>query len=643
MMNRLKPIARSLRLRFLELPLATRLIATRSLQHSLNQVTRSSFSASSTAAPTVSSLSYHHSCNFRFPSIHHRFFFSSKPSSILELVSANDWSQGLELELDKCSPSLTHETVLYILRRLDKNPQKASCFFSWVSEKQWFIPSSSVYSLIVRILANKETMKQFWVTLRMMKEKGFFLDEETYVTISMRFKKEKMDSDCVALNHFYHRMLEENAMQGLVKKVVGVVSASKWGDEVANGLEKLNIQLSDNFVIRVLKELRTQPSKAFEFFHWAGKQFGFEHNTITYNAIARVLARTDSVEEFWNILEEMKSVGHELDIDTYVKISRQFRKSRMVENSVKLYELMMDSSYKPSVQDCVILLKSISECDFPDLNLVFRVAKKYESTGHTLSKAIYDSIHRSLTSLGKFSEAEKIVHTMRNAGYEPDNITYSQLVFGLCKTRRLEEACKVLDEMESCGCIPDIKTWTILIKGHCDAKEVDKALLCFSKMVKKGCDVDADLLDFLVDGFLGQERVEGAYKLLVEVVSTYRISPWQATYKNLIERLLGVGKLENAFDLLRLMKTHNYPPYTEPFVSYISKFGTVEDAAEFLKALSMKKYPSVASYLHVFESFFREGRLYEAKDLLYKCPHHIRQDSKIAELFSSNKSHAATN
>ncbi|MED6218184.1 hypothetical protein PIB30_024509 [Stylosanthes scabra] len=643
MMNRLKPIARSLHLRFLDSPLATRLAPTCSLQLALNQVTRSSLSTTTTTAPTLSSLSYHGSCNFSFPWTHHRFFFSSKPSSVLELVSANDWSQGLELELEKCSPTLTHETVLYVLRRLDKNPQKASCFFTWVSEKPWFVPSSLVYSLIVRILANKDTMKQFWVTLRVMKEKGFYLDEETCMTISMYFKKEKMESDRVALNHFYHRMLEENAMQGVAKKVVGIVSASEWGDEVVNGLENLEIQLSDNFVIRVLKELRTQPSKAFEFFHWAGKQSGFEHNTITYNAIARVLARTDSIGEFWSILEEMKSVGHEVDIDTYVKISRQFRKSRMMEDSVKLYELMMDSSYKPSDQDCVILLKSISECDLPDLNLVYRVAKKYESTGHTLSKAIYDSIHRSLTSSGKFNEAEKIVQTMRNAGYEPDNITYSQLVFGLCKARRLEEACNVLEEMESSGCIPDIKTWTILIKGHCDAKEIDKALLYFAKMAEKGCDADADLLDVLVDGFLGQNRVDGAYKLLVEVVSTCRISPWQATFKNLIERLLGVGKLEEAFDLLRLMKTHNYPPYPEPFVSHISKFGTVEDAAELLKALSMKKYPSVAAYLNVFESFFREGRLYEAKDLLYKCPHHIRQDSKITELFSSNKSHAAAN
>ncbi|KAK7330545.1 hypothetical protein VNO77_24740 [Canavalia gladiata] len=622
-MNRVKAIAASLRL--LDSLLATRVLVTR------NQVTHFSLHS---PLPLLD-----RSHDFCFPNTLRKLYFSSKPNSIVELVLTNDWSHGLERELENRCPSMTHETVLYVLKRLDKSPEKASCFFNWVVQKEWFRGSSSVFSLIVRVLATKETMKQFWVALRMMKEKGFYLDEETYMTISTGFKKGKMNSDSVALTHFYERMLQENAMQSVVSKVVDIISGSEWGHEVTNKLEKLKIQLSDNFVMRVLKELRFRPLKAYSFFHWAGKQSGYEHNTVTYNAVARVLARTDSIEEFWNIIEEMKNVGHELDIDTYIKISRQLQKLKMMEDAVKLYELMMDGPYKPSVQDCSILLRRISASDKPNLDLVYRVAKKYESTGHTLSKAIYDGIHRSLTGSGKLDEAENIVKIMRNAGHEPDNITYSQVVFGLCKMRRFEEACKVLEEMESCGCIPDIKTWTILIQGLCDANEVDKALLCFSKMIEKGCDADADLLDVLVDGFLSQKKIEGAYNLVIEISSKFRMSPWQATYKKLIEKLLEVMKFEEALELLRLMKSHNYPPYHQPFVPYISKFGSVEDAAEFLKALSVKSYPSNTVYVQIFESLFGEGRLSEAKDLLYKCPHHIRKHDKICELFGSSESH----
>ncbi|KAK7347071.1 hypothetical protein VNO80_21598 [Phaseolus coccineus] len=620
-MNRVKAVAASLRV--LESSLTTRVLVTR------NQVTRFSLH---NPLPRLDSPHF-----LQFPITHRSLHFSTNPSSIVELVSTNDWSQALELNLENSCPSMTHETVIYVIKRLDKKPEKASCFFNWVIKKDWFRPSSSVFSLIVRILATKDTMKQFWITLRMMKDQGFYLNEETYLTIYVRFKREKMNSDSVALTHFYNRMLEENAMQSVVTKVVGIISLSEWGEEVMGEVAKLKIQLSDNFVIRVLKDLRNTPLKSYKFFHWVGTQPGYEHNTVTYNAVASVLARNDSIQEFWSVIEELKSVGHELDIDTYIKISRQLQKNRMMEDAVKLYEHMMDGSYKPLVQDCSLLLKSISASDKPNLDLVFRVARKYESTGHTLSKAIYDGIHRSLTGAGKFDEAENIVRTMRNAGHEPDNITYSQVVYGLCKMRRFEEACKVLEEMESCGCIPDIKTWTILIQGHCDANELEKALLCFSKMIEKDCNPDADLLDVLVDGFFSQKRIEGAYEVVIEISRKCRISPWQATYKKLIEKLLEVMKFEEALELLRLMKTHNYPPYHLPFVPYISKFGSVEDAEAFLKALSAKSYPSHVVYVQVFESLFQEGRLSEAKDLLYKTPHHIRTHSKISKLFGSSE------
>ncbi|XP_057419992.1 pentatricopeptide repeat-containing protein At3g48250, chloroplastic-like [Lotus japonicus] len=621
-MNRaVKAIAVASSLRFLHSSLATRVLTTR------NQVTHSSL-----YTPLLHLGRTH---DLRFPYTHHRIYFSSKPTSILELVLTNDWSQGVEHELEKCCPSLSHETVLYVLKRLDENPEKALSFFNWVSEKEWFRPSSSVFSLIVTILANKETIKQFWVTLKMMKTKGFYLDGETYKPILAGFKKAEMWKDSNGLKKFYDRMLRENGMQRVVTKVVRIISGSEWGDEVKKKLAKLKIQLSDNLVGLVLKELRICPLKAYKFFHWVGEQSGYEHSTVTYNEVARVLARPGSIEEFWSVIEEMKSLGHDLDIYMYVKISRKLENVKMLEDAVKLYELMVDGSYQPSAQDCSILLNSISESDSPNLDLVVRVGEKYESTGNTLSKGIYDGIHRSLTAAGRFDEAENFVKIMRNAGYEPDNVIYSQVVIGLCKMRRLEEAYKVLEEMESCGCIPDSNTWSVLIQGHCAANEVDKALVFLRDMVKKGCVPDAAAIGVLVDCFVCQKKIGDAYKLLVEMVSYHDTSPWHCTYRKLIENLLGIKKFDEALDLVCLMRKHKHPPFIQPVVQYISKFGTVEDAAKFLKAWSKESCMSHSAYLHVFRSLIGEDRLSEAKDLLSKCRSRIRRRKEICDLFAS--------
>ncbi|CAI9304177.1 unnamed protein product [Lactuca saligna] len=175
------------------------------------------------------------------------------------------------------------------------------------------------------------------------------------------------------------------------------------------------------------------------------------------------------------------------------------------------YKHMMDSPYKPSIQHCSVLLKTIAGNISPNLDLVFRVVNKFEATGNSLSKSVYDGIYRSLTSVGQFDEAKKMMIAMKDAGYEPNNITYSQLIFGICKARRLEDAAKVLDEMQANGCNPDIKTWMILIKGHCLANEVDKALIIFANMIEKGCKADADLLDVLVHGLLSQNKAIEAH------------------------------------------------------------------------------------------------------------------------------------
>lgn len=486
-------------------------------------------------------------------------------------------------------------------------------------------------------------MTGFWEIIKEMKEKGYYIDEETYLTILAKFGGLKMVNDATALRHFYGRMIKENAMGEVVKKVVEVVKESEWGNEVESKLGEMGLEVSDNFVLRVLKELRSkgQALKALSFFKWAGANVGFKHNSVTYNGIIRVLCKEESIGEFWSMVSEMASAGYSIDIDTYVKITRMFQKFRLLEDAVKLYEYMMDSPFKPLARQCSLLLRVLAEGKNPDLDLVFRVVKKYEAAGHCLSKSDYDGIHRALTSAGKFDEAEKIVNAMSNAGYEPDNITYSQLVYGFCKAKRLEEACGILDHMEENGCIPDIKTWTILINGHCAVGEVEKASSLFTKMMEKGFDADADLLEVLVRGFLKQKNVCGAYDLFTELVNRAHLTPWQSTYKILIEIFLGERKLEEAYELLKLMKKHKYPPYAEAFVKFIAKNGSVEDAAEFLMVLSGKQYPSVSAYQHVFRSFFQEGRHSEAKDLLFKCPYHIRNNPAVCALFGSSSSGSA--
>ncbi|KAG0504097.1 hypothetical protein HPP92_004169 [Vanilla planifolia] len=546
-------------------------------------------------------------------------------------------------ELTADNSVITNDSITYVLKKLSKIPEKALNFFNFAVTTYDLRPGPSAYNLMLRILAHKDHLTDFWSFLKSMQDHGHQLDHDVYQTILASFKNQKLIKESFALSEFYSSAVKKSSVYASVSSAANIVlDAEDWSQEVEKNLRQFKLSLSEDFVAKVLRDVRESPSKALHFFRWTAQTSKYKHGSIAYNAMARVLGREDSIGEFWSLVRSMKAEGHDMDIDTYVKLTRQFIKRKMMKDAVELYEFMMDGPYKPAIQDCGLLLRQISLSPAPDLDLVSRVVKKYEASGYSLSKVIYDGIHRSLTSTGNFEKAFEIMKRMRQEGFEPDNITYSQLVYGLCKAKRLDEACKILDEMEEGGCMPDLKTWTVLIQGHCLAGEVDKALECLTKMIEKSYECDADLLDVLVRGLSSKRRTNSAYTLMLEMVDTARVRPWQATYKYLIQELLAVAKFEEALKLLGLMKNSKFPPFAEPFVAHISKFGTTEDAKDFLKVLTGKTYPSPAAYLHLFKAFFEQGRYTEAQDLLFKCPHHIRKNSDISKLFGSVKVGAAT-
>ncbi|XP_062232245.1 pentatricopeptide repeat-containing protein At3g48250, chloroplastic-like [Phragmites australis] len=531
----------------------------------------------------------------------------------------------------------TPESVLYNLSSLSKDPSLALDFFR-SSAAAGHPVGSAAYNLMLRTLASHPTSAQshFWPFLRDMQDAGQSVDEGTYLAALASFKKANLAADYASLTAHYTKARDEAKAGNPISAAAEAVREHD-GSELDKKLEGIHLPLTETAVAMVLGKLRDYPIKALGFFRWAGRQKGYTHGSVAYNAMARALGREESVREFWELIQEMKAGGMHVDIDTYVKLSRNFQKRHMLREAVELYELMMDGPFKPSQKDGPLIIRRISLGPSPDLELVNRVVRKFETVWDFKTKELFDGIHRALTTNGRFYEAAEIVQRMRAEGHRPDNITYSQLLFGFCKANKLDDARKVFDEMEAEGCVPDLKTWTMLIQGHCEAGDVDKALQFLMEMIEKNLEADANLLDVMVKGLCSHDKIDAAYTLFVEMVDKGHLKPWRATYKHVIGELLRVKKLEEALALLRSMKARKFPPFVDPFPSHIAKYGTFEDAREFLKALAANNCPSHTAYLHVFNSFFAEGRYSEAQDLLYKCPIHIRKHRDITKLFEPIK------
>ncbi|KAL2504783.1 Pentatricopeptide repeat-containing protein [Abeliophyllum distichum] len=155
---------------------------------------------------------------------------------------------------------------------------------------------------------------------------------------------------------------------------------------------------------------------------------------------------------------------------------------------------------------------------------------------------------------------------------------------------------------------------------------------------KEGASYALYALDMLVSTYCRKNRAMDAFKLVSEMVNAKGLRPWHSTYKELTSKLLARKRFGEALDVMNLMKNHGYPPYLNPFIAYLSKVGSADDAVTFSKATSVKSLPSTSIFLRLFEAYFKAGRRSEAQDFLSKCPRYIRNHADILNLFCSIKS-----
>ncbi|CAA6670720.1 unnamed protein product [Spirodela intermedia] len=415
------------------------------------------------------------------------------------------------------------------------------------------------------------------------------------------------------------------------------------GNEVWKELKALDANLSPDLVAVVLDKLSSHPAKALLFFRWVVDNSSFRAERRTYNAMARVLGREDCLEDFWAVLKEMRDCGHELDYETYSKVSKQFLTRRMTKEAVDLYEFAMAGEEKPSPGDFMYLLRKVVVSRELELALVSRTVRVFKEAGYPVKDSIFSGVLKSLASAGRLGDCGNLVKAMEEGGFSASSTANDWVAIGLCTARRPDEATKFVLEMERSGCKFSPKTWAFLIQSYSLGGSTEKALSCFQQIVERnGCERAGCAFEALVTAYLRKNKAVDAYRALAAMADKNQLQPWQTTYKLLIERLLSEGKLKEASSLLGLMKTHGYPPFTDPFFGYISRFGSGEDAMVFLKAMTVKNFPSISVFIRTLEAVLKAGRKEVADDLLSKTPGYVRNHADVLGLVFSFKSSTET-
>ncbi|XP_049346385.1 pentatricopeptide repeat-containing protein At3g02490, mitochondrial-like [Solanum verrucosum] len=555
----------------------------------------------------------------------------------------NRSNEEIKLDLVSNNVTVTHDLVIRALRSFNTAPDAARKFFNWVKENESDRLSSKVYNYMLGILGSNGFVKEFWIMVEIMKSKGYGVSRGTFNRAIERFEKEKLSGNLEKLKKLYSSELANNSSEEVCSRVCKLIRGNVWGDDVEKQLRESKFEFSSELISMVLEKLECETNKALIYFRWIEESGLFKHNEQTFNAIARVLGREEFCEKFWKLVDEMRTAGFEMEKETYIRVLDNFVKRKMIKDAADLYEFAMVGINKPSSEDCTFLLKKIVVSKELDLELFSKVLRVFTESGNSLTSANLDAILKSLTSVDRFGECNKILKAMGDAGFTPSHNQQRKIAFNLGSGGKDKESNEFMNYIESTVSTPNSKTWTSLIEGYCEAGDLAKASEAFEMMIEKeGSSHAGYALELLVSLHCRKRRAIHAFNLVEKMVNEKELHVWHTTYKFLIGKLLAQRGFEEALDVLHLMKSQDYPPFLDPFIKYLSKTGSADDALEFTAAVTLKKLPSTSVFLNLFEAYFKAGRRSEAQDFLAICPRYIRNHADVLNLFCSKKPQKAT-
>ncbi|CAH8339827.1 unnamed protein product [Eruca vesicaria subsp. sativa] len=331
---------------------------------------------------------------------------------------------------------------------------------------------------------------------------------------------------------------------------IAIANAVSRGDDVSGSnksqklLRQFREKLNERLVIEVLR-LVEKPSAVISFFIWAGRQIGYKHTPLVYNALVDLIVTDNDEKVPEELLEQIREDDKEM-LGEFLNVLIR-RRCGNGSFSVALEELgrLKDFRFRPSraTYNCLVqgFLKAGS---LESASLVHREMSlgNVSMDGFTLRCFAY-----SLCKVGKWREALALVETEK---FVPDTVFYTKLISGLCEASLFEEAMDFLNRMRAASCLPNVVTYSTLLCGCLNKKQLGRCKRVLNMMMIEGCYPSPKVFNSLVHAYCTTGDYSYAYKLLKKMVQCGHM-PGYVVYNILIGSICG-GKDSLSGDLLEL-------------------------------------------------------------------------------------------
>ncbi|KAF3789081.1 Pentatricopeptide repeat-containing protein [Nymphaea thermarum] len=423
-------------------------------------------------------------------------------------------------------------------------------------------------------------------------------------------------------------------------------------------------------------------SQALHTFRWASRIPTFLHNQTTYKAIIHKLCLLRQFEAAGRLLSEIPDVlNSPPDEEIFVRMIRDYGQFKMSQEAIKVLDLVVQFSIRPSLKICNSILNVLVKDDIDLAREFFR--NRMVKCGVLPDEYTFGILMKGLCVTNRIGDGFKLLQFMKNNGFEPNTVIYNTLIYALCKNGKVGRGRSLLREMAepsdvtfnilisaycrdgdpvqamvlfgnslSHGFVPDVITVTKLVECFCDNGRVREAVEVLQRAEEKGVVVDTVTYNTLINGFCRNGEVEFAEGYLKEMALKGCL-PNLSTFNLLIEGYCKAQKLDMALDLFHDMRTEGTMPNWctyDKLVRGLCEGGRIEKALEVLNLMEENKGVG-ENQKNVYNTFmyglYKENRIEEAHKFLHRMkawsPRVVDQTLRILKLCRERKTGEAKN
>lgn len=295
-------------------------------------------------------------------------------------------------------------------------------------------------------------------------------------------------------------------------RVTGIFSRLSDKNEIGKEIESNSIVITHELGLKVLKGLESNPDVARRFFDWVLESDDERLSSKSYNLMLGILGVNGFVEEFWSLVDAMKKKGYGVSGHVRDKVSEKFEKDGLKSDLERLRGVFASGSIGSSVEKvCSRLCKIVKneewsedvERKLGDLNITFssdlvrmvlenlamEPEKSFqlfrwieESSFFKHNEQTYNVMARILGREDCLDSFWKIVHEIRNGGYEIELETYVKVTGRFCYRKMIKEAVELYEFAMASSDRPSMHSCTFLLRKIVVSKQLDMSL--FSRVVK---------------------------------------------------------------------------------------------------------------------------------------------------------------